>query len=795
MICFFKKFFVFAKPFIFSITFLFVLTCSVTDAKNGEKIGIFYSYRNADAYGELDVSSFESYWKSFTQTIEKTYLDTQYLCNISTETMPGDLGVDVILFPLAIDIDQIEANYLGEFIRQGGKLVISTGPSVPSERLKSFLLAYDVLLKQNFISSEALNIKHKVSDISLEIPIGAFYSDFEIHGFGEKTLARWKENSNIAIAGKNNLVYIGYPLGNGTDRTSEITLILSVLDFYFPGIIYNLEKEIAYEEYENILKNLLSLRDKAQYAISIIDELNLSVPYFELKKHYNEGLSYLQKFGSYYLTSNYLKARQFAYAANNNLSLVLSLAVPVRKAEIRAVWIDRETIVNTQGPRKLKRLIKDIADTGFNVVFLETINAGYPIYPSMLLEQNPMIMGWDPLQVAIEEAHENNIELHAWVWTFAVGNSKHNIILGKRPDFPGPVISKKGRRFVLAGKNGKLRIQEQPEVWVSPANTKACNFLSEVFSEVVQNYDVDGLQLDYIRFPFQGNGNYVGFDFASKIKFKKEVGYFPSLKGDKYKKWVEWKTKEVNDFVENIGRTLKKIKPELSLSVAVFAISKDMRIERINQDWETWALNKWVDVVYPFYYSYTKEEIKEKYKTSVKDVNGNVIIVPAFNLQVLNEGELSEKLIAARDAGALGTALFAYVHLDKAKKDVLVNGPYRNKAEVIPYQEPRKSLIKLFDEFVPLVDRLVGLVTDDVLSPKEVKNDVRRLIEELRSELKYNEAKNIEILQTKLGELEQKIYELMILEKYIGGESKTVFLDGYITQLNTLLYYIRSNEN
>ncbi|MHC5721898.1 MAG: family 10 glycosylhydrolase, partial [Nostoc sp.] len=81
--------------------------------------------------------------------------------------------------------------------------------------------------------------------------------------------------------------------------------------------------------------------------------------------------------------------------------------------EIRAVWLDRGTIVRA-GSTGLAQIFDRLAQAGINTVFFETVNAGYTIYPSQVAkEQNPLIRGWDPLAEAVKLAHERDMELHA----------------------------------------------------------------------------------------------------------------------------------------------------------------------------------------------------------------------------------------------------------------------------------------------------------------------------------------------------------------------------------------------
>lgn len=131
----------------------------------------------------------------------------------------------------------------------------------------------------------------------------------------------------------------------------------------------------------------------------------------------------------------WLKARRILW---DNYPINHQLTQP----EIRAIWLDRGTIVKAKSEQDLAKIFDQIAAAGFNTVFFETLNASYPIYPSRVApEQNPLVRGWDPLQAAVKLAHERGIELHAWVWIFAAANQRHNTLLNQPLDYPGPVLA------------------------------------------------------------------------------------------------------------------------------------------------------------------------------------------------------------------------------------------------------------------------------------------------------------------------------------------------------------------
>ncbi len=202
--------FVFCSKNLFILLFisLSLFQCSLADAAAREKIGVLYSYQNVESYAKNDIVGFSHVWKSFLETFHGTYLNDQFLCNISSDTTVQDIGLDITFFPLAVDISQEEKDFLNRFISGGGKLIVSGGVGPVSENLKSFLTNNGILLTENTIAKQTLN--YKVDDVVFDLPIGNFYTVFDVTGSGKKVLVRWKENDSVATGGNKHLAYKGY---------------------------------------------------------------------------------------------------------------------------------------------------------------------------------------------------------------------------------------------------------------------------------------------------------------------------------------------------------------------------------------------------------------------------------------------------------------------------------------------------------------------------------------------------------------------------------------------------------
>ena len=130
---------------------------------------------------------------------------------------------------------------------------------------------------------------------------------------------------------------------------------------------------------------------------------------------------------------------------------------------------------------------------------------------------------------------------------------------------------------------------------------------------MVTKYKVDGLQLDYIRYPFNNKGSEMGFNWLGRQKFERETGMsLDRLDDDTRQLWIAWKVNNVSSFVKDISETLRAASPGIRISAAVYALPKRMRIGAIQQEWETWVANGWVDTLNPMTYVDTPKELAEK---------------------------------------------------------------------------------------------------------------------------------------------------------------------------------------
>ena len=309
------------------------------------------------------------------------------------------------------------------------------------------------------------------------------------------------------------------------------------------------------------------------------------------------------------------------------LSLVLVLgmvvtmlqgAVPASAEEaenpMRALWLRPKEKTAAQ----VEAAVEKIADAGINTIFLETVFNGYTIFPVEYdyTYQNPMYNGFDVLQAYIDECHERGIQLHCWVESFFIGMAWENS--------GGPVYAAK-KDWLLTDTNGNNYEDTMygPMYFLNPARPECREWIVSLYEILVENYDIDGLQLDYVRYPQKTNSIDYGFDDYTISAFEAEYGCSPY---DEPSKFVLFKQQQVTEFVKACSTELKAINPDLILSLSVYPFYQDGK-NLFMQTAELWMSKGYGDLVVPM--AYYENQINSITSNTIKVAGGsekNVVI-------------------------------------------------------------------------------------------------------------------------------------------------------------------------
>ena len=344
----------------------------------------------------------------------------------------------------------------------------------------------------------------------------------------------------------------------------------------------------------------------------------------------------------------YMKEAAFESEAET-LSGLLTESDP---AELRAVWIRPDLVTDKSA---VLQTVKGIYEAGFNQVYIEILFDNTLIYPpaeGSLYEQNPKLNGFDLLQAYIDACHAYRIELHAWYSVMRVGtvgsaNSARSVA-AKKPEWRN--IQKNGTDTVTNVYGTAY--------FLNPALPEVRAFLTDHVKDLVSRYPLDGLHLDYIRYPNNEGGEDFGYDETTVRLYKEKTGTDPKTLPTGNASFAQFRADFVTETVRSIRKAVSELRPDLWLSAAV-APNYANSLKSHQQDTKTWIREKLIDIVMPMAYG-TVSVVESNTKTNAEllEVDAALYLLPGVS--DYGADAFIEQTKAARANGSDGIAFFSW---------------------------------------------------------------------------------------------------------------------------------------
>ena len=297
------------------------------------------------------------------------------------------------------------------------------------------------------------------------------------------------------------------------------------------------------------------------------------------------------------------------------ISLVfLSCNKPQEETQLTAVrgtWltnVDSQVLSSKAG---IDSAVNFCDELGINTIFVVTWNKGMTQYPSKIMKEftgveiDTLFTGRDPLKELIDAAHAKNIKVIAW---FEFGFSCSYQLNG------GEIIKLKPD-WASVDVNGNLVTKNGFE-WMNGFYPDVQEFMLSLIMEVVNNYDIDGIQGDDRLPAMPAEAGYD--DYTKKLYADSHNGKLPP-NDFRDTAWVQWRADLMTDFMRKIYERVKATKKNVIVSMApsIYPWAK----EEYLQDWPEWVRRGYVELVCPQLYRY---EFKD-YKLALDEIlNGQI---------------------------------------------------------------------------------------------------------------------------------------------------------------------------
>jgi uncharacterized lipoprotein YddW (UPF0748 family) len=325
---------------------------------------------------------------------------------------------------------------------------------------------------------------------------------------------------------------------------------------------------------------------------------------------------------------------------------------------MRALWLRPKEKTAAQ----VEAAVEKIADAGINTIFLETVFNGYTIFPVDYdyTYQNPMYNGFDVLQAYIDECHERGIQVHSWVESFFIGMAWENN--------GGPVYAAK-KDWLLTDTNGNNYEDTMygPMYFLNPARPECREWLVGLFEIIVKNYDVDGIQLDYVRYPEKRPDKDYGYDdysanaFMESLKAQgKEVFDPREVKPNSFEAGMfeHFKREQVTEYVKLCSERLRAARPDLLISLSVYPFFSQ-GLTNFMQSAELWMQEGYGDFVASM--AYYENQVASITENTIKVAGGDVMnsVTGISTQNGFTVDSINKQTQQIFDAGA-GVAFFEY---------------------------------------------------------------------------------------------------------------------------------------
>ncbi len=360
--------------------------------------------------------------------------------------------------------------------------------------------------------------------------------------------------------------------------------------------------------------------------------------------------------------------------------------------QYRSFWADAFH-VGYKTPAQVDAMVDAVAAAKSNAIFVEVRHRGAAYFLKSiepLTEDASWQRGFDALQYTIDKAHARGIEVHAWfpvtpLWDLArfPADPKHAWNLH------GP--NAQGNDYWLtntaSGKASKS---------LDPGHPDALKYLADVIVDPLRHYELDGVHLDYVRYP---EDDVYGWNPTAVARFQRLQNRDVSPANNDAA-WSDFRRRQVTDLVRQVYLRTQEIRPQAKVTAALItwgngpATDAEFRAKdaysRVFQNWTAWLEEGIIDVGMPMNYfaERTNAALLDRWLAYQRNRQFGRAITPglANYLNTIPESVAQTRRVLA--TGLPGVAFYSYASTNILKSD---------GTPTIPNAEFYQAVAQVFD--------------------------------------------------------------------------------------------------
>ena len=309
-----------------------------------------------------------------------------------------------------------------------------------------------------------------------------------------------------------------------------------------------------------------------------------------------------------------------------------------------------------------------------NKLFYQVRFRGDALYNSELVPKHEKLDSiFDPLNYILEKVDSTDIEIHAWFNTYILWSSdkkpinENHLYYNCEECFEVDLNGKSDISIPLH----QIHSKSWEGIYLSPLNPDVNTHLLNVINELIKNYNIHGIHLDYLRYQdnFYGYNQYGLKEFEDKflinpVDLKRGIiserfGYNKEYVDSMQTNWEQFKINKITQFVRSIKYLI--LNDSLNLKVSA-AVKPDMLEAKYRwfQDWESWIEEDIIDfcIIMNYYDDFDKyNSINRIINSRNLDKDKISIGISVYNQ---NQSIISNKILLSRIEGFNNFSIFPY---------------------------------------------------------------------------------------------------------------------------------------
>jgi uncharacterized lipoprotein YddW (UPF0748 family) len=336
--------------------------------------------------------------------------------------------------------------------------------------------------------------------------------------------------------------------------------------------------------------------------------------------------------------------------------------IDVEVAEIRGTWLTNVDSDILHSRTNIEVGLQRLKNLGFNTIYPVVWQRGFTLYPSKIAQdfigfsvmENPgFFQNRDMLAEIIEIAKPLNLRVIPW-FEYGLMTPPNSPLAQKYPDL-----------LHLDSRQNKIRLKshdkDKPDIqaWLNLCQPKVQQFLVDLIADVVERYEIDGIQLDdHFGFPVE-----MGYDLFTQTLYEREQKVKPIAPYYKDSNWVSWATNQTTQLLEKIFHAVKSKRSDCLVSISPNPLNFAKKYYLA--DWESWiekglaekiVLQVYRDNLLSFLLEISKSEVIK----ATNNIPVSIGILSGLKNKPVALALIKEQIHKTRTANFAGVSFFFY---------------------------------------------------------------------------------------------------------------------------------------